>query len=215
MTAGMLPLAATAALLGVVHTVVGPDHYLPFAFLARAGRWSRGKTLVVTLVCGVAHVAASIALASVGIVVGLALSSLEQLSSFRGDAAAWLLVGIGLAYLAWGLRRGRTHSHTSHHHHATAKGPFAPWALFLVFVLGPCEVLIPLLMYATAAHGLAGAWLAVAAFGLATLVSMLATVWICLQGLARLPLGNLERYAHAMAGGGLVLCGAAVLFLGL
>jgi hypothetical protein len=208
-----LALVSTAALLGVVHTVVGPDHYLPFAFLARAGRWSRTKTMVVTLACGVGHVAGSVALASVGIFLGLALSSLEIVGSLRGQVAAWVLVGFGLLYLAWGLRRARTHSHS--HAHSGAGRRLAPWALFIVFVLGPCEVLIPLLLYAAAAHGLAGACLAVAAFGVATLASMLVTVWILLQGLTRLPLGNLERYAHAMAGAGLALCGGAVLFLGL
>jgi nickel/cobalt exporter len=213
MSGALLALVSTAALLGVVHTVLGPDHYLPFAFLARAGRWSRAKTMVVTLVCGVGHLVGSVVLAGVGIAVGLALSSLEYLTSFRGDAAAWLLVGVGLAYLAWGLRHAHRHAHG--HAHPGAGRRLAPWALFIVFVLGPCEVLIPLLMYAAAAHGLAGAWLVVAAFGLATLASMLVTVWICLQGLARLPLGRLERYAHAMAGGGLVLCGGAVLLLGL
>ncbi|MHC4816594.1 MAG: sulfite exporter TauE/SafE family protein [Planctomycetota bacterium] len=211
MSGELLALISTAALLGTVHTVVGPDHYLPFAFLARAGRWSRTKTMVVTLACGVGHVAGSVVLASVGIVLGLALSSLELVGALRGQVAAWLLVGFGVAYLAWGLRRARTHSHAQ----PGAARRLAPWALFIVFVLGPCEVLIPLLIYAAAMHGLAGAFLAVAAFGLATLASMLVTVWICLQGLGRLPLGRLERYAHAMAGGGLVLCGAAVLFLGL
>jgi hypothetical protein len=211
MTGELLTLVSTAALLGVVHTVVGPDHFLPFAFLARAGSWSRTNTMLVTLACGVGHVVGSVVLASVGIVLGLALSSLEIVGSFRGDAAAWLLVGIGLAYVVWGLRRARTHTHA----HPGSGRRLAPWALFIVFVLGPCEVLIPLLMYAAAAHGLAGAVLAVSAFGLATLAAMLVTVWICLQGLTRLPLGGLERYAHAMAGGGLVFCGCAVLFLGL
>ena len=211
MSGELLALVSTAALLGVVHTIVGPDHYLPFAFLARAGRWSRTKTVVVTLACGVGHVGSSVALASVGIVLGLALSSLEVVGALRGQVAAWALVGFGLAYFAWGLRRARTHSHV----HPGAGRRLAPWALFIVFVLGPCEVLIPLLIYAAAVHGLAGAFLAVAAFGLATLAAMLVTVWICLQGLRRLPLGNLERYAHAMAGGGLMLCGAAVLFLGI
>jgi hypothetical protein len=211
MSGGLLALIATAALLGVVHTVLGPDHYLPFAFLARAGRWSRAKTMIITLVCGVGHVAGSVVVASVGILLGLAISSLEVLGSFRGDAAAWLLVGVGLAYLVWGLRRARTHAHAD----PGAGLRLAPWALFIVFVLGPCEVLIPLVMYAAVEHGLTGALLAITSFGLATLAAMLVTVWVCLQGLARLPLGNLERYAHAMAGGGLVLCGFAILFLGL
>jgi len=33
-------LCATAAGVGVIHTLLGPDHYLPFAAMARAGDWS-------------------------------------------------------------------------------------------------------------------------------------------------------------------------------
>lgn len=38
------PLTAVvliAAGLGAMHTMLGPDHYRPFAVLARAGKWSR------------------------------------------------------------------------------------------------------------------------------------------------------------------------------
>ncbi len=46
----------TAASLGLLHTLLGPDHYLPFAMMARAGRWSRAKTAFITLACGLGHV---------------------------------------------------------------------------------------------------------------------------------------------------------------
>ena len=49
-------LALTGATVGILHTALGPDHYLPFALMARAGRWSRAKTLWVTLACGLGHV---------------------------------------------------------------------------------------------------------------------------------------------------------------
>ena len=39
-------LALTAATIGFVHTVTGPDHYLPFIVIGRARRWSLGRTLV-------------------------------------------------------------------------------------------------------------------------------------------------------------------------
>jgi hypothetical protein len=41
MAGELAALAPTAAFLGAVHVVLGPDHYLPFAFLARGARWSR------------------------------------------------------------------------------------------------------------------------------------------------------------------------------
>jgi len=51
MSEQLVILALTAASLGFVHALLGPDHYLPFAFMARAGGWSRTKTLAVTLAC--------------------------------------------------------------------------------------------------------------------------------------------------------------------
>jgi nickel/cobalt transporter (NicO) family protein len=41
-------LAGTAASLGLVHTVIGPDHYLPFIVIGRARRWTLRKTLLVS-----------------------------------------------------------------------------------------------------------------------------------------------------------------------
>ena len=38
-------LAGTAATLGLVHTVIGPDHYLPFIVIGRARNWKLRKTL--------------------------------------------------------------------------------------------------------------------------------------------------------------------------
>ena len=45
-------LGFTAASIGVVHTLLGPDHYLPFVALARTRRWSTARTAAVTAACG-------------------------------------------------------------------------------------------------------------------------------------------------------------------
>jgi hypothetical protein len=37
-----------AAAIALTHTVLGPDHYLPFVALARARRWSVARTATVT-----------------------------------------------------------------------------------------------------------------------------------------------------------------------
>ena len=81
-------LAITAASIGVVHTLVGPDHYLPFVVLARARGWSLARTSVITLLCGVGHVAGSVVLGLVGIALGLAVSRLEAVEAWRADLAA-------------------------------------------------------------------------------------------------------------------------------
>lgn len=98
-------LTVTAASIGLVHTVLGPDHYVPFVVLSRARRWTRTKTAAVTTLCGIGHVGSSVLLGTIGIGLGLAVSQLELFESSRGDIAAWLLTAFGLVYMVWGLRR--------------------------------------------------------------------------------------------------------------
>lgn len=227
----MMALAATAAFLGIVHTLAGPDHYVPFIALARARRWSPARTVAVTLSCGVGHVMGSVLLGAVGIAVGLALGHMEWIEAVRGEVAGWLLLGFGLAYAAWGLRRawrGRPHRHwhahgdgvvhdhrhvheAAHVHvHEGARASVTPWILFVLFVFGPCEALIPVLMVPASA----GSWWQVAAvtavFGLCTLATMTVAVLAGYHGLARLSLGSAERWSHALAGLALAACGAAI-----
>jgi hypothetical protein len=230
----------TALTLGFVHSVLGPDHYVPFVMMARVERWSAPKTGVVTFLCGLGHVASSIVIGATLIALGTAASQWEgtfwgRLHEWRGAIAAWALMGIGAAYAVWGLRRanrGQVHAHVHthdgevhlhpHDHHAghlhvhPAPGlAITPWVLFTIFVFGPCESLIPLMLAAWAL----GSWPAViwvsAAFSLSTVLTIMATVGVLLAGLSRLPIGKLERYAHALAGLSLLLCGVAIEFLGL
>ena len=95
-------LAATAASIGFVHTVTGPDHYLPFIAIGRARRWSLTRTLSITALCGVGHVLGSVALGSLGIGLGLALSRrlardmgatlrLDDGDSSNGEGACFVL----------------------------------------------------------------------------------------------------------------------------
>ena len=90
-----------------------------------------------------------------------------------------------------------------------------PWALFIVFVLGPCEPLIPLMVV----PGMARDWLAVAAvvavFGLLTVAAMLLAVAAAWRGAALFGAGWIGRHADAAAGLVVAASGAAVLFLGL
>ena len=229
-------LALSAAAIAFMHTLLGPDHYLPFVAMARARGWSAAKTLRVTLLCGVGHLAGSIALGVAGIYLGVQLASLEWLESMRGQLAAWLLIGFGLAYTAWGLRqayRNRPHTHWHHHdglvhshvhtHHSDhahvhakhqESGSLTPWLIFIIFVLGPCEPLIPLLMYPAARESVSGVLLVTVVFGVVTVLTMLLTVAVTLRGLALFRIRKLERYAHAMAGSTILLCGLGVAFLG-
>lgn len=226
----MTVLLLTAASVGFIHTLLGPDHYLPFIMIGRARNWAPGKAALVTAVCGVGHVIGSVLLGILGVALGIAVGSLERFELFRGELASLLLVGFGIAYGAWGLRiglRASQHSHTHGHgeerhehphHHLTThthlhgdSQSITPWALFIIFVLGPCEPLIPLLMYPAAE----GSWwtlaLVVLAFGITTVATMTAVVALAISGVACLSLGPVEKYVHAIAGLIIAVSGLTIL----
>jgi len=233
----ILVIAGTAATIGFVHTVLGPDHYLPFIVISRARRWSLGKTLLISFFCGLGHVLSSVVLGFLGIALGLAVLKLESVESIRGGAAAWLLIGFGFAYFIWGMHRAirnkphrhihvhadgskheHLHTHEAEHFHVheeKKKGSLTPWILFAIFVFGPCEPLIPLVMYPAAKHNIGGVVLVTLAFGLVTILTMLTIIGISSIGVKFVRLGWLERYVHALAGAIIFISGISVQFLGL
>jgi len=237
MTQELQVLLLTAASIGFIHTLIGPDHYLPFIMMAKAGKWSYRKTIAITVWCGIGHVAGSIILGFIGIAAGLALSRLEFIEGFRGDIAVWVLIAFGLVYMVWGLRKawrniphshkhmhedGTIHDHEHIHHDAhthlhpdSKQRTITPWVLFTIFVLGPCEPLIPLLMYPAAMHSAIGVWAVSLVFGVATVGTMTAIVALAYAGLKPLRAAFLEKYMHALAGFTLLLSGLAIQFLGL
>ena len=87
--------------------------------------------------------------------------------------------------------------------------------MFIIFVLGPCEALIPLFMY-PAAQQSAGLVVAVAlVFAIVTLLSMVGAVTLTTLGLEKLKLPALGRWEHAVAGASVAVCGGAITFIGL
>ena len=90
-----------------------------------------------------------------------------------------------------------------------------PWVLFTIFVFGPCEALIPLLMYPAARSTMWSVALVAGVFGVITIVTMLTLVLSAVRGLGRLPLGRLQCYSHALAGLMAFACGGAIKWMGL
>jgi len=230
--------ASLSVLIGAVsvaffHTLLGPDHTLPFIVLAQARGWSMARTLAITFVCGLAHVAASLVLGAVGIALGYGIGALESIEVNRGAWAAWVLFAFGFAYMAWGIRlawrrrsglalhdhAGRVHVHGhGDHAHAHAEGSDSRttfWVLFTIFVLGPCEPLIAFFMVPASEGNWSLAASTAIAFAVCTVATMLGAVALGVAGYRRLRLGRLERWAEALAGATVALCGLSILFLGL
>ncbi|MBI3008622.1 MAG: sulfite exporter TauE/SafE family protein [Candidatus Omnitrophica bacterium] len=232
----LLILSITAISIGFFHTLLGPDHYLPFIVMARARRWSLLKTGWVTFLCGIGHIMSSVLLGIIGVALGIAVTRLEILESFRGNLAAWALIAFGFVYFIWGLRqaiRNRPHAHLHDHidegdhvhthvhnkehlhiHNKEKAASLTPWVLFTIFIFGPCEPLIPILMYPAAKKSIFGLVWVTGIFAVVTIATMLGVVMISTFGINILPMKKLERYTHAIAGGTIFICGLAIQLLG-
>ena len=232
-------LLFTAASIGFLHTLTGPDHYLPFIVMGKARNWNMSRTLWITFLCGMGHVGSSIAIGAIGIALGLGVKKLVIVESFRGDLAAWAFIAFGFIYFLWGMwkaLKGKPHKHVhlhtngsmhvhehghdekpAHHHNHNETKPvnLTPWILFTIFVLGPCEPLIPLLMYPAAKTHIGVVALVAIVFSIITITTMMVIVVLTMRGINFLQMKVLEKYMHALAGAAICLSGCAIVFLGL
>ena len=229
-------LLIAAASAGFIHTLLGPDHYVPFIILSKARQWSLKKTLFTTIYCGLGHVASSIVIGFAGIALGYGISQIEGVESIRGSLSGWAFFVFGFAYMAWGIFKAvknkphthvhlhedgppHAHEHTHHtehvHVHSKKSKTLTPWVLFIIFVLGPCEILIPLVMVPAANHDTNGIIAISLLFSVVTVLTMCAAVTIGYYGLKILPTVKIDRFMHAIAGATICLSGFAILFLGL
>lgn len=229
-------LSITAISIGFIHTLLGPDHYLPFIVLSQAKKWSLRKTMIITFLCGMGHVLSSVILGLIGIAVGISVTRLVSVESFRGNIAAWLFIAFGLVYMVISIRnliKKRKHSHShfhfngdnhlhehdhyKEHSHIHQEEVFktTPWILFLIFVFGPCEPLIPLVMYPAAENNIPGAVLVSILFSIITITTMMSIVLAFKLGLNKINLKPVEKYNHLIAGAMIFFSGLAIQFLGL
>jgi len=236
MDSSLTLLSITAVSLGFLHTILGPDHYLPFIVLSQAKGWSVRKTMIITFLCGLGHVLSSVVLGIVGIAVGISVNRLVSVESYRGNIAGWLFIAFGLVYMVISIRNlikkhRHTHSHFhfgghkhEHEHdhseehthiHEEKTVSTTPWVLFLIFVFGPCEPLIPILMYPAAKNNISGAVIVSVLFSLVTIGTMMSIVFAFKLGLSRINLKPIEKYNHLIAGSIIFFSGIAIQFLGL
>jgi nickel/cobalt exporter len=229
-------LSITAISIAFIHTILGPDHYLPFIVLSHARKWNIRKTMFITFLCGLGHVSSSIILGFIGIAIGISITKLVSVETFRGNIAAWLFIAFGLVYMIVSFRNvikkkkhthshfhlsGEKHEHEHDHHeehthiHEKEMENTTPWILFLIFVFGPCEPLIPLVMYPAAEHNISGVVTVSLLFSAVTIATMMSIVLGFKLGFNKINLKPVEKYAHVIAGAMIFFSGLAIQFLGL
>lgn len=213
MNKGYFVLLTSTLSIAFLHALA-PDHWMPFAVIGKAQKWSKAKLFFMTLLSGIGHVGSSILLGSLGILLGFSLAKLSTAESHRGAIALWLLIGFGVAYTIWGLKKARGYKHEHIDEKTLRSKTITLWTLFAIFVLGPCEPLIPL-MFLAAEYGWIGIFLTSMTFSIVTIFMMLAQSLLAYAGIHLIRHDIAERYSHAFAGFVIVLTAAFVMLLGI
>jgi nickel/cobalt transporter (NicO) family protein len=215
-------LVVAAVSIAALHALA-PDHWVPFAALARAERWSAARTASVTALCGAGHVTASVFIGLLGAAFGIGL--FEAFGAALEGIAPYVLIGFGLAYATWGAGRmvrarwhrrmheaGEPHHHHRHHHleHQAA----STRALFLLFCADPCVAVIPL-MFGALSTGWAAALAVVVAYEVATIATMIALVLPARAATSAVRGAWVDRFGDVLAGAVIAVVGVVVGMTGL
>jgi sulfite exporter TauE/SafE len=232
MDAQLLPLIISACAISGLHTLTGPDHYLPFIVLSRSRRWTLSKTLFWTILCGFGHILSSLLIGMLGVVLGWQLSKVHWFQDVRGNFSGWCLLAFGIVYLIWGIYRAHQNKPHKHfdvyannevyvyeHRHGQSVQPnqrikVTPWILFAIFVMGPSEPLVPLLFYSGSRRSITEIATLITAFTLTTILTMVTMVLIGCYGYGLFKTEKLERYVHVIGGGVITVCGLGMVFFG-
>ena len=230
MTSTPVLLVLSACSTAIIHALI-PDHWLPFALLARAENWSERRLLSLVGLTGALHVLISLLLGAALAFAGSAVArAAERIGASLETIAGALLLVFGLVYGTWAHRREARAHHPGHGGH----GDSAPdrlhahghllsrwsghrasaWALVAIIGISPCVLLQPIL-FASAAEGPGVALAAGAGFAACTIATMLVVAAVARRGLERIALGFFTHWGDLLSGLIIAAIGVAVLFEGL
>lgn len=193
---------------------LAPDHWMPFAAIGRAQKWSKIKLAWITFLSGLGHVGISIIFSIIGILLGFSLSKLKSIEGHRGELVLWLLIGFGVAYMLWGIKKAKEKKHVHLEEEKLKAKTVAVWTMFAVIVLGPCEPLVPL-MFLGYNYGWPGVITVGVIFSIVTIIMMLTQSLLAFMGIQLIKGDIAERYAHALAGLVIALTGIFVMVMGI
>jgi hypothetical protein len=222
-----LPVLTTIAVTGFsvafLHAAI-PTHWLPFVLTGRVQKLSRGKTLLVTALCGSGHVLFTAVLGFLVVWLGFVLN--DRIGSWFPRIAGGTLLAFGLFYL-YRQFSGTGHSHTHLHSSPDAGGdpaaadskPATPLksdrtaiiGLWVLLTFSPCEAFIPVYVSAVR-YGWSGFALLTALLCVGSVLGMVVFTWLTLIGLEKLELKWIERYDRGVLGALLCALGLFVMF---
>lgn len=208
----MIFFALSAAVIGALHSILSPGHWLPVALLGKAHHWSKKTSVLAALVAASGHILVSVAIALVGIAVGARFLSGDGHAFER--VASWGLILFGSAYAAISFFRhsgcvGHAHDHHGPDFQESNKGPF----LFL-FSLGiaPCIAVFPV-FGAAAAYGVSSVIVTFVGFAMGVVVALVSATLLASMGVQKLHHPWIEHYGDVVTGLTVVLMGILLPFI--
>lgn len=212
------------ALMGFLHTLQ-PDHWLPFALVAKAQGWSRRKTVLVSTLGAVADVAPETIM---GLLLMLGWEELLHATHAWEDVIPLIngsvLLILGGIYTTWAIHRSRrggsSHFHIHFHaqrHEGEGGRPGGPMLEKVTIGLLIASAISPCLGTLGVFQSLIGrSWgLRLGAIGVYALVSIMVEVTfvlLALRAYRSLRFPFLERHAETMTGLLITLIGVWLLF---
>ncbi|GAC1388908.1 MAG: hypothetical protein NVSMB45_18760 [Ginsengibacter sp.] len=184
-----------------------------------------------TALCGCGHVWASVFLGLGGAALGWTMSKYKILENFRGGIAGWAMILFGIAYTLWGIRKYKKNMAHKHfelsdqgqlyvyeHRHGAIVTPgerhkVTPYVMFLIFVMGPCEPMIPLLYIPGVRNSISDLLILVFVYTACTLLIMFAMVFTGLYGFKLINTNKLEPFMPALSGFTILICGIGMTWL--
>ena len=219
-------IAITGFGIAFFHAAI-PTHWLPFVLTARAQRWSRLKTIVITAFAATGHATFTATLGLLVALLGVALS--DRIGLWFPRLAGGVLILFGLFYVVRQVsghshthlhsfvRPGHSHEHAHEHEHApkrkqmlTKTDMAAVSSLLLLLTFSPCEAFVP--FYVTGVrYGWRGFALLTTILTVGTIAGMVAFTFLALTGIEQVKLRSFEKYEAAVMGA--LLCAVGVLII--
>lgn len=206
----LLSLLGTGFATAFLHAAL-PTHWLPFALVGRAQRWSLPHLLGAVGTAGLAHIATTAVVGGLIVVAGLALD--QWISGLLPWVSAGLLFLFGVFYLTRAtLRRPRTAGGPEFDlPEPTVTHAAAFWGLVAMMAVSPGEVLLPIYL-SQAKEGLLVLGALTLAFAAGTVAGMSVFTLLARAGWSVLRLERWARYEGAVLGIALIGIGLLVVF---
>jgi nickel/cobalt transporter (NicO) family protein len=215
-------VSATPALLlaaggvGFGHAVL-PDHWAPLAVVGRTQHYPLSKVARLSGLAGVAHVAVSVLLGALIIVIGLQFRSTVEHA--QNTIIGLLLIGTGVGFLVLELTgHGHAHPHDhehddGHEHSHEPRSRFGSAASIMVpfgAAASPDLTILPVFLAATSV-GVGTAVGSVVVFAAVTIATIVGLTLAATAGGYQIRAGWLERWGNLLTAGVLIVIGALVL----